>query len=168
MDEEEASFDQEQGGSSLTNTSLASVNDDKSTVPNQSGSILSSTFDDSAAELKPETFPFSGNGGIYKRERVENRAVGKDYDKQLENPTLDADPLPSFVSVTSGTSVRENEKSVHLKESSPNVVNNEANDPVSDEAKPPSLAGTNVMNVIFVAAECAPWSKTGTFNMLMY
>uniref|UniRef100_A0A0D6R467 starch synthase n=1 Tax=Araucaria cunninghamii TaxID=56994 RepID=A0A0D6R467_ARACU len=33
----------------------------------------------------------------------------------------------------------------------------------SDEgdAKPPPLAGTNVMNIIVVAAECAPWSKTG-------
>lgn len=27
--------------------------------------------------------------------------------------------------------------------------------------KPPPLAGPNVMNVIVVAAECAPWSKTG-------
>ena len=27
--------------------------------------------------------------------------------------------------------------------------------------KPPPLAGVNVMNVIIVAAECAPWSKTG-------
>ena len=25
----------------------------------------------------------------------------------------------------------------------------------------PSLAGANVMNVILVAAECVPWSKTG-------
>lgn len=29
------------------------------------------------------------------------------------------------------------------------------------EAKPKPLAGTNVMNVILAAAECAPWSKTG-------
>eukprot|EP00249_Psilotum_nudum_P024017 c29061_g1_i1 orf=359-2758(-) len=29
------------------------------------------------------------------------------------------------------------------------------------EEKPPPLAGANVMNVIVVAAECAPWSKTG-------
>lgn len=29
------------------------------------------------------------------------------------------------------------------------------------EAKPTPVAGTNVMNVILVAAECAPWSKTG-------
>ncbi|CAJ1829859.1 unnamed protein product [Sphenostylis stenocarpa] len=36
--------------------------------------------------------------------------------------------------------------------------------PVESEGEteiPPPLAGTNVMNVILVAAECAPWSKTG-------
>lgn len=27
--------------------------------------------------------------------------------------------------------------------------------------KPPPLAGPNVMNIVCVAAECAPWSKTG-------
>lgn len=31
----------------------------------------------------------------------------------------------------------------------------------------PPLAGANVMNVILVAAECAPWSKTG-YNFLLY
>jgi len=31
----------------------------------------------------------------------------------------------------------------------------------SSAEKPPPLAGPNVMNVICVAAECAPWSKTG-------
>ena len=29
------------------------------------------------------------------------------------------------------------------------------------EQKPPPLAGENAMNVVFVGAECAPWSKTG-------
>lgn len=29
--------------------------------------------------------------------------------------------------------------------------------------EPPPLAGANVMNVIVVAAECAPWSKTGMY-----
>lgn len=31
----------------------------------------------------------------------------------------------------------------------------------SSEDKPPPLAGPNVMNIVVVAAECAPWSKTG-------
>ena len=30
------------------------------------------------------------------------------------------------------------------------------------------LAGENVMNVIVVGAECAPWSKTGGFALLVY
>ncbi|CAI0453326.1 unnamed protein product [Linum tenue] len=30
-----------------------------------------------------------------------------------------------------------------------------------EDSKPPPLAGANVMNVILVSAECAPWSKTG-------
>lgn len=33
--------------------------------------------------------------------------------------------------------------------------------PPPSEEKPPPLAGANVMNVIMVASECAPWSKTG-------
>lgn len=33
--------------------------------------------------------------------------------------------------------------------------------PEEEDVKPPPLAGANVMNVILVAAECAPWSKTG-------
>ncbi|KAL2523092.1 Starch synthase 2 [Forsythia ovata] len=34
-------------------------------------------------------------------------------------------------------------------------------DPAGEDVKPPPLAGPNVMNIILVAAECAPWSKTG-------
>ncbi|XP_022861081.1 granule-bound starch synthase 2, chloroplastic/amyloplastic isoform X2 [Olea europaea var. sylvestris] len=34
-------------------------------------------------------------------------------------------------------------------------------DPIGEDVKPPPLAGPNVMNVILVAAECAPWCKTG-------
>ncbi|RAL47117.1 unnamed protein product [Cuscuta campestris] len=34
-------------------------------------------------------------------------------------------------------------------------------DPSGVDMKPPPLAGANVMNIILVSAECAPWSKTG-------
>ncbi|CAJ2665674.1 unnamed protein product [Trifolium pratense] len=40
-------------------------------------------------------------------------------------------------------------------------VSNEPDNVESDGENPPPLAGTNVMNIILVAAECAPWSKTG-------
>ncbi|KAL8231508.1 hypothetical protein R6Q57_001286 [Mikania cordata] len=41
------------------------------------------------------------------------------------------------------------------------LILDEADVPASDDIKSPPLAGQNVMNVILVAAECAPWSKTG-------
>lgn len=34
--------------------------------------------------------------------------------------------------------------------------------------KDSSLAGPNVMNVVLVAAECAPWSKTGTYFLCQF
>ena len=37
------------------------------------------------------------------------------------------------------------------------------NDAAVEDDKPPPLAGQNVMNVILVAAECAPWCKTGLY-----
>ncbi|KAK4477609.1 hypothetical protein RD792_016846 [Penstemon davidsonii] len=47
------------------------------------------------------------------------------------------------------------------KELKDTTVNTVTIDPTKEDAKPPPLAGANVMNVILVAAECAPWSKTG-------
>lgn len=37
----------------------------------------------------------------------------------------------------------------------------------SEADKPPPLAGPNVMNVVMVGAECAPWSKTGGLGDVM-
>lgn len=56
---------------------------------------------------------------------------------------------------------REDEQQEYSKESSPENANVEAQDPTNEDVKPPPLAGPNVMNIIMVASECAPWSKTG-------
>ncbi|KAL0450543.1 UNVERIFIED_CONTAM: Granule-bound starch synthase 2, chloroplastic/amyloplastic [Sesamum latifolium] len=53
------------------------------------------------------------------------------------------------------------EKHEDVKESSSEDANAELDDPTNEDVKPPPLAGVNVMNIILVAAECAPWSKTG-------
>lgn len=42
-----------------------------------------------------------------------------------------------------------------------------APEPPEEEDKPPPLAGPNVMNVVMVGAECAPWSKTGGLGDVM-
>ncbi|KAE8667573.1 Granule-bound starch synthase 2 [Hibiscus syriacus] len=41
------------------------------------------------------------------------------------------------------------------------VVVCEVHDPAVEVENPPPLAGANIMNIILVAAECAPWSKRG-------
>ncbi|KAJ1419644.1 Starch synthase, catalytic domain [Sesbania bispinosa] len=46
-------------------------------------------------------------------------------------------------------------------ESSSEEITDESSTIEGEGEIPPPLAGTNVMNVILVAAECAPWSKTG-------
>lgn len=73
--------------------------------------------------------------------------------------------IPSFLSSTLEVESLEVEQDESLEESSLQDVDNETADPVSEDMEPPPLAGPNVMNVILVAAECAPWSKTGTLRV---
>ncbi|MED6144955.1 hypothetical protein PIB30_020427 [Stylosanthes scabra] len=85
------------------------------------------------------------------------------FNKQSENKRYEAvkpDTLPAFL-MNPETSSLKMEQNV-VNESSPQVVaTNEAENAEQEGEKSPPLAGTNVMNVIIVAAECAPWSKTG-------
>ncbi|OIT01157.1 granule-bound starch synthase 2, chloroplasticamyloplastic [Nicotiana attenuata] len=68
--------------------------------------------------------------------------------------------VPSLFKESSAQSYME-QKSEIFEGSSAKKANIETEDPENVDEKPPPLAGTNVMNVILVAAECAPWSKTG-------
>lgn len=89
-----------------------------------------------------------------------------DSSKQLKNTDSKAvaqsTELPSFVKLASETSSVKDEQQVDSKGSSSQDVKAEGTDSTVEEAKPPPLAGANVMNVMLVAAECAPFSKTGT------
>lgn len=79
-----------------------------------------------------------------------------DSPKQLKDTTSEkiwSDDLPAFLSLY--------ETQQDLKEPSLEEANGDKNIPTSEDVKPPPLAGPNVMNIILVAAECAPWSKTG-------
>ncbi|KAJ0244655.1 Starch synthase 2 [Hirschfeldia incana] len=70
-----------------------------------------------------------------------------------------SDPLPSYLTKTSERPSIKTEEYMETKEEK--THEEVSSEPVRDEAKPPPLAGANVMNVILVAAECAPFSKTG-------
>ncbi|KAF8010158.1 hypothetical protein BT93_J0954 [Corymbia citriodora subsp. variegata] len=88
----------------------------------------------------------------------------RDSSEHLNNISSDSvwsREMPSFLSSTLEVESLEVEQDESLKESSLQNVDNETADPVSEDTEPPPLAGPNVMNIILVAAECAPWSKTG-------
>lgn len=74
--------------------------------------------------------------------------------------------MPSLRKESSAKSHVE-QKNENLEGSSAEA-NKETEDPVNIDEKLPPLAGTNVMNIILVASECAPWSKTGIFTLDMY
>ncbi|KAM1573113.1 hypothetical protein EV2_044178 [Malus domestica] len=107
---------------------------------NQIGSIVSSNYEHSTEERDFETLPSALNGKL----------------DEIENDHGDALPFNKFPSELE-SSKHVNEELVDLKEPSVEEVNDEATDFTSKDVKPPHLAGPNVMNIILVAAECAPW-----------
>lgn len=77
------------------------------------------------------------------------------------NETFQSMMRPSLLQIASETHGAKQEK-LELTEANVDNVNSELRmTPEEKESKPPPLAGNNVMNIIMVAAECAPWSKTG-------
>ncbi|XP_022983709.1 granule-bound starch synthase 2, chloroplastic/amyloplastic isoform X1 [Cucurbita maxima] len=71
-----------------------------------------------------------------------------------------SDFVPAFLASKSSYSAVKEEKNGQPSE--PTLkVDSDAAESESVDVKPSPLAGVNVMNVIIVAAECAPWSKTG-------
>lgn len=165
-EEEKASYDQ--NGTAFSNTDLAPVSDDE----DPSGNILSSS-DSHSTEQKPEALPSSTSRWFNESEREhenplhqENVPPEVDSIKQPEVTKSDtdwSDTLPAFLK-NSESSILEDEQHVDLNESSSQVEENGATDSAIEDVKPPPLAGPNVMNVILVAAECAPWSKTGILH----
>lgn len=83
-----------------------------------------------------------------------------DIQKTIQETSLDRatrNELPPFVSGISTTY----KMSVDTHESMLRHITNVADVSRGEDVKSAPLAGPNVMNIILVAAECAPWSKTG-------
>lgn len=120
------------------------------------------TVDDDSLKSPP---PYVGEslGEVAKKPHkdlyYEQKSVNVDTSKQFNDKMSGkvwSDELPSFL--RPATSSPKDEKAEDLKESSVKEM------PIifaEETEKPPPLAGPNVMNIILVSAECAPWSKTG-------
>ncbi|XVF16633.1 hypothetical protein REPUB_Repub10bG0049300 [Reevesia pubescens] len=80
--------------------------------------------------------------------------------KTTDSKALKSDVLPSSLSSSSDTARLSAEENENLTKSGLEEVG-EVDDSAIEGEKTLPLAGANVMNIILVAAECAPWCKTG-------
>lgn len=79
-----------------------------------------------------------------------------------DRPPLDwPKELPPFVSSVTDSLDKQDKRTEASKVTTPREVIDEADNPNTEGENLPPLAGANVMNIILIAAECAPWSKTG-------
>ncbi|KAJ9147615.1 hypothetical protein P3X46_029753 [Hevea brasiliensis] len=148
------------------NTSTIDVN----MLEQQNGAVLPSSVHATADEV-PETSSSAISGGHAKVEKELEQNVSPTTASFVKNSTkllkemnsekVWSDEMPSFLSSTSEISTINDENNGGSNESTSPKVDNVESDSMTEDTKPPPLAGANVMNVILVAAECAPWSKTG-------
>lgn len=166
-EEDEVSYEERENSFSdldLTPTSGSNL------VENQNDIIPSSSAVHSTANEAPKLQLSAANRGAdagakesENRLPPENESIDIDSSKQLKGTDMQStrsNELPSFLS---RTAVISSPKEEWHEDNLDQVqqIDSEQIEPKTEEVKPPPLAGANVMNVILVAAECAPWSKTG-------
>ncbi|MED6138814.1 hypothetical protein PIB30_078089 [Stylosanthes scabra] len=117
---------------------------------------------------KPDGGSISYESGTNGRSHsFENQNGGFDESKadvrfpSPEPATLRLDSLPAFFTNGAENSSLKVKNQDGMIESSLKKITEESSEIGSEGEIPQPLAGTNVMNIIVVAAECAPWSKTG-------
>ncbi|CAL0299026.1 unnamed protein product [Lupinus luteus] len=170
---EGGSISYERGEKSLSNDSnpwKAAISRG-SAVENQSDGIVLSNDDHYSGDEILDAPSVGINQGFYEDEEEEDKFIPAErnssrmyFNDQLKNrryETIKPAALPNYLSYSTKTSTPKVENQEAVRDLSAKVVTNEANKVESKDEKTPPLAGANVMNVILVAAECAPWSKTG-------
>ncbi|PIA62717.1 hypothetical protein AQUCO_00200621v1 [Aquilegia coerulea] len=124
------------------------------------------TYASSTADSAPDSI--SGNFGDSDKEpeqrplEIFSSHEDSSVIDKTDSDAVQLDGLPYFLSKTSephGLEDNEEKKSTEFFLEDVTIEANRA--PEEENTKPPPLAGANVMNIILVAAECAPWSKTG-------
>ncbi|KAL6960778.1 Sucrose synthase [Sarracenia purpurea var. burkii] len=134
---------------------LDSTTDDSEDTNESNTSSILATSEDCGEAAKDHQKDLS-------HEKTSSDVVSYGQLRGTTSETVSSDKLPSFLSSSSAADCPKGEKHEDLlKEPHLMEVHFEANGPTNEYEKPPPLAGANVMNVILVSAECAPWSKTG-------
>lgn len=138
-----------------------------SAVENQNGGTVFSNY---VRSKETETWAVSSVGinqgfdEIEKKNDAEKASSKLHFNEQIKNKLYER-PDTKDISSSIRTSSLKFENFEGANEPSSKEVANEAEIFESGGEKPPPLAGTNVMNIILVSAECAPWSKTGNLTL---
>ncbi|XP_058096437.1 granule-bound starch synthase 2, chloroplastic/amyloplastic-like isoform X2 [Magnolia sinica] len=126
------------------------------------------SYSGSAVSISNLDFPSTDEELDFDAEKEE---PGKSYPLEKASSSVDSHEefqetaqltTPSLLPRTSETHGPKEEKIEEPTETNIKGVSGELDvAPEAEVKNPPPLAGENVMNIILVAAECAPWSKTG-------
>lgn len=166
-DQDEDEVFHEQRDDYLPKVDLASSSSD-GMDENKNGSILLSSHVNLTMKDVPEIPPSDEVGQEPEQHLAPEKAssnIGPSKQlKTTDHKPLKSDVLPSYLSSSSDTARLAVEENENLTEAGLEEVG-EVDGPAIEDEKPPPLAGANVMNVILVAAECAPWSKTGNISL---
>ncbi|XVF14276.1 hypothetical protein REPUB_Repub09cG0044800 [Reevesia pubescens] len=162
-DQDEDEDFHEQTDKPLPNVDLASSTSDRMDV-DKNGSILSSSHVTSTindiSEIPPSKEVVEEPELHLPSEKDSSNIGSTKYLKATDSKAFKSDVLPSYLSSSSDAARLTAEENENLTRALLKEVG-EVDDPAIEGEKPPPLAGANVMNIILVAAECAPWSKTG-------
>ncbi|CAN8269775.1 unnamed protein product [Cochlearia groenlandica] len=141
----------------------ASVNSSSSvTSPHKPSVVASNGKPWSSVVASSPDPPLKPSSTIKSSEKTSDHVTSPPSPSNSRAGAFWSDPLPSYLTKTSETSSIKTEEYMETKEEKTyKEASSDTNEPVKGEEKPPPLAGSNVMNVILVAAECAPFSKTG-------
>lgn len=132
--------------------------------------IPSDSYTDSSlvGALKRYSVDISGDFGDEDQEPNKTTAFVK-VSSPVDASKESTETIQSMISLsslqTTSDAYSATQEKLDLTEANVDNVNSELiMIPEEMESKSPPLAGDNVMNVIMVAAECAPWSKTGILD----
>ncbi|XP_028759805.1 granule-bound starch synthase 2, chloroplastic/amyloplastic-like [Neltuma alba] len=153
-----------------SNPQKAFISRDKAVVY-QNGSMSSSSYIHSSEEELPEALAVGINQGFDKVQEQNDSISPPEkapsmlpVTEQVEDgkyETVTPDTLPTYLANSTETSPLKVKYEDSTTETSSSEATTEADNIESEGDKSIPLAGANVMNVILVAAECFPWSKTG-------
>lgn len=147
----------------------ASITEPPTEISEQSGGYSTSSTSDNRTPIITESKPVESKSTPPESVTIKGRKSPEEVKQGTKAPKVEKVVPKPVKKENLGTATKtvekpkivpptQEENKIEKKES---VVVSESNASEEEEKDSGPLAGVNVMNVIVVAAECAPWAKTG-------